>query len=121
MKNLLYIKKQQKKKTVNTCCKSQNDGHPANDVGPGETPVQEAFAKEGDSHSGVNCQRQQSKKTWEQRVRSPLSKKTRHMLDTPTYISGQHILKVHHILHFTAIIYHCMIQILDSNAGKRQP
>lgn len=45
---------------INTCSKSQNDGHPADDVGPGEAPVQEALAKERDGHSGVNCQSQQS-------------------------------------------------------------
>lgn len=48
-----------------TCGKGQNDGHPADDVGPGEAPVQEAFPKEGDRHSGVNRQSQQSEKTWQ--------------------------------------------------------
>lgn len=46
-----------------TCGKGQNDGHPADDVGPGEAPVQEALPKEGDRHSGVNRQSQQSEKT----------------------------------------------------------
>lgn len=53
-------------KKINTSSKGQNDGHPADDVGPGEAPIQEAFAKEGNRHSGVNRQRQQSEKTCQQ-------------------------------------------------------
>ena len=55
-----------KPNTVNTCCERQDDGHPADDVGPGEAPVQEAFAKESDRHSGVDGQSQQSQETWAQ-------------------------------------------------------
>lgn len=61
---------------IHTCCKGQNDGNPAYDVRPGKAPVQEAFSKEGNSHTGVDGQSQQSEKTCEQRRKgeNPLSK-----------------------------------------------
>ncbi len=45
-----------------TCCKSQNDADPTQDIWPWESPVDVAFAEEVDGHAGVDRQSQERKK-----------------------------------------------------------
>lgn len=62
--DIQYFQYFMERKKKLTCRKSQNDGHPANNVRPGKAPVQEAFSEKSDGHSGVDCQCQKSEKAW---------------------------------------------------------
>ncbi len=46
-----------------TCCKSQYDADPTQDIRPWEFPVDVAFAEEVDGHAGVDRQSQERQKS----------------------------------------------------------
>lgn len=51
-----------------TCEEGHEQGHPAQNVGPGEAPVPKATAEEADRDTGVNGQAQQDKEGWGERA-----------------------------------------------------